>query len=83
MHDVVAPEADKPRVVCDYSGVQIIDARHHVRVVFKGDPPKGARYCLKDAGFQATPDGAWQRPMSPDAVFQAQNIVALFFPTSP
>lgn len=71
-------QPDKPRVVAIYRGLQIVDAREHIRVVFETDPPRGLRWCLKDAGFKPAADGAWERRMCPDAIFQAQAIAKLF-----
>lgn len=74
------PDADKPRVVVDYGGMQILDARENIRVVLKGKPPRGVRWCLKDAGFRPSErETVWNRPASPDAIFQAQNIGNTFF----
>lgn len=72
------PCADKTRIVIDYGGVQIEDARDNIRVVVKGETPKGMRACLRVEGFKAASDGAWERRNSPDAIFKAQEIVTLF-----
>lgn len=72
---------EKPRKVCDYQGLQIWNAREFVRVVFTTPPPRGMRWCLKDAGFKPAADGAWERRMCPDAIFQAQAIAKIFSTT--
>lgn len=75
------PEADKPRMVIDYGGLQIWDARHDIRVVLKGEPPRGVKGCLRVEGFRQVRDGVWTRPNTPDAIFTAQHIGATFFTT--
>lgn len=73
-------EADKPRLVVDYGGLQIWDARENIRVVLKGKPPRGIRWCLKDAGFRPSErETVWNRPACPDAIMQAQSIGTIFF----
>ena len=74
------PEADKARMVIDYqgrnSGMQILDAREHIRVALTGEPPKGLRWALKDAGFKVMPgnDRMFIRTKNPDAIFNAHVI---------
>lgn len=73
--------SDKPRLVVEYIGMQIFDARDNIRVVLKGQPPRGMRWCLKDAGFKPSQGSTiWTRANCPDAIFQAQNIGTTFFP---
>lgn len=77
----LAPQPDKPRVVCRYQGAQIRDAREHVQVVFTVDPPpRGVKGCLRIEGFLPTgPQGEWQRRHSPIAVIKAQAVCNTFF----
>lgn len=73
------PSADKPRVVVDYAGVQIVDAREMVRVVFTGSPAAGVRGCLRHEGFARAADGAFERRASPAAIYAAQAILNTFY----
>lgn len=77
---IPAPEPE-PRVVIDYSGCQVLDAREHIRFEVKADVPSGLRWCLKDAGFRPVTSSkkTWQRKSCPDAIFQAQSIASTFF----
>lgn len=78
-----APGEEKPRLVVSYAGMNIYDARENIRVVLSSATPRGVRWCLKDAGFKSTDGGTvWNRPHSPDAIMQAQNIGFTFFTTS-
>lgn len=81
MRVTLNPESDKPRIVARYRGLQLVDARDFIRVVFDADPPRGMRWCLKNAGFKPAADGAWERRMCPDAIFQAQAIAKIFSTT--
>jgi len=80
----IPPDADKPRLVHDYGGMQLLDAREHLRVKLLGEPPKGVRWSLKDAGFKPMPGDAntYYRLTNPQAIFAAQMIGATFFPTA-
>lgn len=74
------PPTDEPRVVIDYSGMQVLDCREHIQIRLTDPPPKGLRWSLKDAGFRPMPESnTWQRPHTPDAIFKAQTIGRAFF----
>ena len=72
------------RLVIDYGGMQIHDARHDLRVVLIGQPPPGLRSCLLAQGFRRLPDDPtiYSRAASPDAIFNVQVIGRHFFPTT-
>lgn len=70
---------DKPRLVVEYAGMQIFDARERIRVVLAGEPPRGVRWSLKDAGFEPRGDGTWDSPSSPRQIMLAQSIGNEFY----
>lgn len=74
-------EADKPKVVIEYRGLQIRDARDHIQLHFTSmPPPRGVKWCMKDAGFKSSNGGrTWIKPNTPDAIFTAQSIGNTFF----
>lgn len=72
--------SSEPRVVINYSGMQVLDAREHVQIRLTASPAKGLRTQLRAAGFKPMPGGTtWQRPHTPDAIFKAQGIGRTFF----
>lgn len=73
--------ASRPRVVCDFKGLQIRDSRDHIQLHFTTmPPPRGMRWCMKDAGFQSIENGeTWIKPHSPMAIMDAQNLANTFF----
>ena len=72
------------RLVVDYGGMQLHQASRDLQVKLLGEPPKGVRWALKDAGFKPVPEaaGTYARATTPDAIFQAQMIGATFFPST-
>lgn len=85
MTNIANPEADKPRLISAYSGMNILDARDHIRIVLTREPPKGVRYELKRAGFNPMPgdSATFFRTTNPQAIFDAQMIGATFFKETP
>lgn len=74
------PGSEKPRLVCDYGGLQILDARDEIQVrITQSPPPRGLRWGLKDAGFKSTNGMLWTRPHTPDAIMKAQTVGNIFF----
>jgi hypothetical protein len=74
-----APDADKPRLVCRYRGLQILDARENILVVIVGEPPVGARGGLRHEGFRRDSNSTWSAPATPMAILAAQAIGTIFF----
>lgn len=76
---VLPAEADKGRVVIEYAGIQVLDARARLRVVLTGETPRGVKGCLRLDGFRPVADGIWEAPHTPATIFAAQSIVKTFF----
>ena len=72
------PEAEKPRLVCRYQGMQIFNARDRIVVVLSEDPPHGIRGGLKVEGFQRQADGSWAKPHSVMAIMEARAVGSAF-----
>lgn len=70
---------DKPRLVREYQGMQIFDARERILVVLGSNPPRGVRYCLRDAGFEQRGEGVYDSPSSPRQIMLAQSIGNEFY----
>lgn len=73
------PDADKPRLVAQYQGLQIFDARDRIQVVITGEPPRGVRWTLKNEGFTRRDNATWEAPNTPMSVMAAQAIGSTFF----
>lgn len=72
----------RPRVVASYRGVQLLDAREHVRIVFTDVPRRGVLVALRFcAGFRqhGSESLVFERAMSPAAIFEAQGVLAEFY----
>lgn len=67
-------------MVCDYSGMQVFDAREKIRVVLGSNPPRGIRGSLRLEGFMESADGVWDAPSNPKNIMSAQVIGNIFFP---
>lgn len=74
-----APDAEKPRTVCVYRGMQIQDCRDRIQVVTDGTWPAGARAGLRVEGFRKRSDTTWDAPSSPMSIAAARAIGNIFF----
>lgn len=63
-----------------YSGVQVIDAREHIRIKVSGLEPAGFRAGLRAGGFKPAGDRTWERAHTTAAIVEAQAIINVFFP---
>lgn len=72
-------EADKPRCVVDYGGMQIWDRREQIRVVLVQPAPLGITGCLRREGFTRRGEGIWDAPHNPMSITTAQAIGSAFF----
>jgi hypothetical protein len=75
----IPAEADKSRLVCQYSGLQIFDARERIQVVLADPQPVGIRACLRHEGFKLRGSGIWEAPATPMSITAAQAIGHEFF----
>lgn len=73
------PDAEKPRTVCRYLGMQICDARDRIQVVIDGEPPRGVRWSLRNEGFSRRSNGIWEAPHTPMSIMAARAIGSEFF----
>jgi len=73
------PDADKPREVCRYRNMQILDCRERIQVVITGEPPRGVRWTLKNEGFNRRNNTTWEAPNTPITIMAAQAIGSTFF----
>lgn len=72
-------DADKPRVVCRYRGMQVLDARDRVLVVIEGDHPCGLGAGLRAEGFRRRSRNIWEAPANPQNYMAAQVIGRTYF----
>lgn len=75
----IPPEADKPRIVCRYRGMQVLDAREHVLVVIEGEQPCGVGAGLRAEGFRRRSSNSWEAPANPQNYMAAQVIGRTYF----
>ena len=73
------PDAEKPRVVCRYRGMNICDARERVQIVIEGAPPRGMAGSLQVEGFRRINSHTWEAPANPMNYATAQAIGTAFF----
>lgn len=73
------PDADKPRVVVEYSGMQILNCREHVQVLLGSNPPRGIRGSLRIEGFKENDRGIWEAALTPRNIMSAQAIGNTYF----
>ena len=69
----------QPRVVARYAGVQIEDAREHIRISFATKPPRGLAGKLSSAGWSRDGGtGPFIKRSTPTAIFEAQGLLRQF-----
>lgn len=73
------PDAQKPRIVCKYSGMNILDCRERIQIVIEGAIPRGAGFCLRNEGFTRCSKSTWDAPATPMSIATAQAIGNAFF----
>lgn len=84
----IPAEADKAREVISYTGlncgISIMDARTHIRVVLRGETPRGVRGGLKIEGFSPINRDrtVWEAPNTTTAIFGAQAVLDIFYKES-
>lgn len=67
------------RVVIEYGGAQIIDARTGIRVRFFDPAPAGLKASLRKAGWHRIDSIQWQREHSPATIASARTILGEHF----
>jgi hypothetical protein len=71
----------RPRLVVNYGGLQIYDARDRIQIVIDGAPPRGLAGSLHVEGFRRLNASTWDAPANPMNIATAQAIGAAFFTT--
>jgi hypothetical protein len=63
------------RLVVQFDGAQIFDAREQILITFDAKPKHGVAGQLQNKSFMRHKNGIWSRRTSPDAIFSAQAIL--------
>lgn len=75
---ITDPTAGKPKLMATYRGLQVFDARENIRIILAEDAPRGLRAGLKAAHFKPASALTWERPMSSQAIFDAELVAKTF-----
>lgn len=67
------------RLVINYDGAQIFDAREHILITFDDAPKIGIPTVLHNTGWTRSAEGIWSRKSSPAVIMEAQALLNLHY----